>query len=263
MRGVDLLLLRAYATLSTRAGDWEAVTSAAQTSAEKLLAAVAAQLIIPPHVQVQTRAEPGDAVAVLSKSARQAALLVLGRDHLSWGERLSMGTVASQLVNQVECPLVVVPSGWRPRHAVPQLPVIVALDAKAAPEPALTLAFQEAKLRNARLIVLHAAPMSASDRDKTAAASPLGEVLAQWQHDHPDVAVSTVVVSGDPDVQLARWSRSAAVLVVGHPHQRRLGSWTRSVARSVMKQTHCPLLIAPRTAAAHGRDRKLADQAST
>jgi nucleotide-binding universal stress UspA family protein len=201
-------------------------------------------------------------VAVLERSARQAALLVLGRDHLSWGERLSMGTVASQLVKQVECPVVVVPSRWRPRHAVPQLPVIVALDAKATPEPALMLAFQEAKLRNARLIVLHAAPISASDRDATAAASHLGEVLAQWEHDHPDVVVSTVVVSGDPDVQLARWSRSAAVLVVGHPHQRRLGSWTRSVARSVMKQTHCPLLIAPQTAERQERDRVSAEHAS-
>lgn len=37
-------------------------------------------LIVPPHVHVHTRAEPGDAVAVLKESAREAAMLVLGRD---------------------------------------------------------------------------------------------------------------------------------------------------------------------------------------
>ena len=75
--------------------------------------------------------------------------------------------------------------------------------------------------------------------------------------------VSTVIVSGDPDAQLLRWSRSAAVLVVGHPHQPRWGSWTRSVARSVMRQTHCPLIVAPQAPADSGEHRPLAEQALT
>ena len=43
--------------------------------------------------------------------------------------------------------------------------VMVALDGETAPAPALTLAFEEARLRDARLIVLHAEPISASARD--------------------------------------------------------------------------------------------------
>ena len=126
-----------------------------------------------------------------------------------------MGAVASQVVNQVACPLVVVPGGWRPRHAWPRLPVIVALDGDSPPEPALRLAFEEARLRDARLVV-HAEPMSASARDVSAAKFDLGEVLAEWKQNYADVAISTAFVSGDPDAQLLRWSRSAAVLVVGH-----------------------------------------------
>ena len=263
MRGGHIVLLHAYPARSARAGDGDPALSAAQARAEKLLASMTAQLIVPPQLDVLTRAEPGDAVAVLKASARQAALLVLGRDRVSWGERLFMGAVASQLVSHVACPLVVVPSRWRARQARPHLPVIVALDAKTAPEPALKLAFEEARLRDARLIVLHAEPMSASARDVTAAELHFGVVLSEWKHDHPDVAISTVIVSGDPDAQLARWSRSAAVLVVGHPHQRRWGSWTQSVARSVMKQTHCPLIIAPQATAAPGPHRALAEQALT
>jgi nucleotide-binding universal stress UspA family protein len=139
--------------------------------------------------------------------------------------------------------------------------VIVALDSDSPPEPALRLAFGEARLRDARLVVLHAEPMSASARDVSAAKFDLGEVLAEWKQNYADVAISTAFVSGDPDAQLLRWSRSAAVLVVGHRHQRRWGSWTGSVVRSVMKQTHCPLIMAPQAAADSGEHRPLAEQA--
>jgi nucleotide-binding universal stress UspA family protein len=261
LRGGDVLLLHAYPPPPAVAGHTE--TEPARAAAEKLLAAVTAQLVVPPQLHVYTRAERGDAVTVLQDSAGRAAMLVLGRDRVSWFERLLMGAVTSQVVGRIECPVVVVPGGWRARHAWPRLPVIVALDGETAPEPALKLAFEEARLRDARLIVLHAKPMSASARDVTAAGSDLGEVLERWKLDHADVAVSTVIVSGDPDAQLVRWSRSAAVLVIGQPHQRHWGSWTRSVARSVMKQTHCPLLVAPNATAKPGEHSPLAEQALT
>jgi nucleotide-binding universal stress UspA family protein len=261
MRGGDVLLVHAFFTPSALAGDTEG--AATRTQADKLLAAVAAQLIVPPQLHIYGRAEPGDPVAVLQGSASGAAMLVLGRDNVSWFERLFMGAVTSQVVGRVACPVVVVPGGWRARHAWPRLPVIVALDGETAPGPALELAFEEARLRDARLIVLHAEPMSASARDVTAAGLDLGVVLEKWKHDHADVAISTVIISGDPDAQLVRWSRSAAVLVVGHPHQRRWGSWTRSVARSVMRRTHCPLIVVPQATAEPGEHRPLAEQALT
>jgi nucleotide-binding universal stress UspA family protein len=261
LRGGEAVLVHAFGSSSARAADRE--DAEAKSAADKLLGAVAAQLIVPSHLQLSMRAEPGDAVAVLKESARNAAMLVLGRDHVSWGERLLMGAVTSRIVNQITCPLVVVPSGWRTRHAVPRLPVIVALDGETEPEPALELAFAEAGLRDARLIVLHAEPMTASAREVAVAGQDLGVVLANWEQAHPDVAISTEIVSGDADTQLVRWSRSAAVLVVGHPHRRTGGSWTGSVARSVMRRTHCPLIVAPRTTAEPGAYRALEDQAMT
>ena len=263
LRGGDVLLVHSFPPPSARAPDAEAAFSAARTAAEKLLAAVAAQLVVPEQVTMYGRAEPDDAVTVLEASASRAAMLVLGRDDVSWFERLFMGAVTSQVVGHVACPVVVVPGNWRARRASPRLPVIVALDGETAPEPALGLAFEEARLRDARLIVLHAQPMSAVARNRTAARLDLEVVLAEWEQDHPEVAISNQIVFGDPDAQLVRWSRSAGVLVVGHPHQRRWGPWTRSVARSVMKQTHCPLIVAPQTTAEPGRHRALADQAMT
>ena len=262
-RGGDVVLVHAFKPPSGRTADKESVLSTAQTTAVRLLTAVSAQLIVPPDLHLSLRAEPGEAVGVLKQSAREAAMLVLGRDHVSWGERLLGGAVTSQVVNHIACPLVVVPGRWRPRHAWPLLPVIVALDSETNPEPALRLAFDEAGLRAARLIVLHAEKMSASARDVAAAQFDLGIVLANWKQDHPEVGVSTAILSGDPDAQLVRWSRSAAVLVVGHPHRRGWGDWTRSVARSVMRQTHCPLIVAPQAKAQGGRHRELAEEALT
>ena len=77
------------------------------------------------------------------------------------------------------------------------------------------------------------------------------------------LAISTTIVTGDPDAQLIRRSKTAAVLVVGRPHEHRWGSWTRSVARTVMRQTHCPLIVAPWAPAEPGPHRALADQALT
>ena len=136
MRGGDIFLVHAFPAPSARAGDRETALVAARTKAEELPAAVAAHLVVPTGVKVHTKAEPGDPVAVLGGSARQAAMLVLGRDRLSWGERLLIGAVASQVASHVACPLVVVPGGWRARQAVPRQPVVVALDGETAAEPA-------------------------------------------------------------------------------------------------------------------------------
>jgi nucleotide-binding universal stress UspA family protein len=263
MRGGEVVLVHAFRAPSAKSADTDAMLSADRTKAEELLATVASQLVIPPAVPVDMRAQPGDAVAVLKESAHHAAMLVLGRDRVSWGERLFMGAVASQVASHVACPVVVVPGGWQARHAWPRQPVVVALDGETRAEPALKVAFAEARLRDARLVVLHAEPLGASAREVDAARFDLGVLLARWKQDNADVAISTAIVAGDPDAQLLRWSKSAAVLVVGRPHEHRWGSWMRSVARSVMRQTRCPLIVAPYATSEPERHRTLADQALT
>jgi nucleotide-binding universal stress UspA family protein len=263
LRGGEVVLVHAFKPPSTRVGDKEQALSEARMVAERLLAAIVAQLVIPPRVRVSMKAEPADAVEAVEKYAHEAAMLVLGRDNVSWIERLFLGAVTSRVVDQIPCPLVVVPGNWRSRYARPRLPVIVALDLDTAPEPALQLAFEEARLRDARLVVLHAQPTSASDQEADAAQFDLDSVLAEWQQNHPEVAVSTSIVSGDADDQLVRWSRWAAVLIVGHPHRRSWEDWTRSVARAVMRQTHGALMVAPEFVGEPGRYWGLPGQAQT
>ena len=95
-------------------------------------------------------------------------MLVLGRDDVSWFERLFMGAVTSQVVGHVACPVVVVPGNWRARHASPRLPFDRCTRWRDSAGACLGAEqFEEARLRDARLIVLHAEPMTATARDRT------------------------------------------------------------------------------------------------
>ena len=73
----------------------------------------------------------------------------------------------------------------------------------------------------------------------------LAEILAGWKADRPDVTVHTVILPGEPVEVIVDASTKAGLMVVGRPHQPRLGSWTRSVARAVLRAAHCPLAIVP------------------
>jgi nucleotide-binding universal stress UspA family protein len=245
LRGCDVLLVHAFPQpVPLTARETVAALAASRSAAKDLFAAVEAQLVIPPRVQLHTLAEPGDATAVLKVAAQWAEMLVLGRDHVSWGERVLRGAVTAEVARQVSVPVVVVPGGWHGGHVGKPPPVVVALDTETSAEPAVGLAFQEAHLRHTRLVVLHAEPIGASAHDVVAAGFGLTALLASWKEEHPDVTVSTAMVSGDPDAQVVRWSRSAGVLVLGRPHHAAWGSWTRSVTRHVMAQARCPLIIA-------------------
>lgn len=246
MRGCDLLLVHAFPPPPPLAArETVAALTASHTEAEQLVATVTAQLPTSPRVHVHTLVEPGDPTAVLKFAARHAEMLVLGCDDVSWGDRILRGAVTSQVAPRVACPLVVVPRGWHTGHVGKRQPVVVALDREPSAESALGVAFREAQLRQTRLVVLHAEPIGTSARDIAAAGFDVAVLLSTWKQDHPEVTVSTMLVSGDPDAELVRWSRSAAVLVVGRPHHSGWGSWLRSLARHVMGQTHCPLIIAP------------------
>jgi nucleotide-binding universal stress UspA family protein len=249
LRRADLVLVHAFPVSPALTGQGAAVLSAVRESAHRILDAVLAQLVIPSRLVVRTAAEPGEPAQVLAEKARRAAMLVVGQDDVTWTERIFPGAVASHAARLVTCPVIVVPRSWRPRHAAGSLPVVAAVEGTSDAEPVLALAYQEARRHGAPLVVLHAEPIGASSRQVDDAERGLGALLSRWQRERPEVPVATVLVAGDTDANLVRWSRSAALLVVGRPHHHGWGTWLHSVARSVMPHTHCPLAIAPAVAA--------------
>ncbi|QBS44782.1 hypothetical protein DMB37_36560 [Nocardia sp. CS682] len=71
------------------------------------------------------------------------------------------------------------------------------------------------------------------------------ERLAGWQEKYPDVTVTRKVYRTEPTEQLAEWSNSAQLIVVG---SRGRGGFTGmllgSTSHFLVQHAHCPVLVA-------------------
>lgn len=246
LRDLDLLLVHAYELPLINVPIEQAILDACRDAAHRLVADVASQLTVPSTMRIESVIQPELPSVLLERISRTVPLLVVGQDHLTWGERMLFGQVASHAAHRAACPVVIVPGGWRARRTGEQHPVVVALDGNTKAQVALRTAFEEAQLLRTRVLALHASPYGSPASEIAAQTANLTELLAGWKQDFPDISVRSLVVSGDPDASLLRWSRSAALLVMERPHRRMWGSWERSVARAVLKQTHCPMIVVPR-----------------
>ena len=247
LRQVDLLLVCGYQIPMMNpelTADSLAVT---QDAAERVVSEVVSQLAVPPSMKVDTLIELASPVVMLRRASETAALVVLGAHHFNTFDRLLTGPVASPVAAQSDCPVVVVPGAWS-GTAVDTRPVVVAVDGETAATAALDFAFAEAELRRCGVTALHCYALRDAGSDQGKRAS-IAEVLAGHEQDHPDVAVRALFLPGEPKDAIIDQSISAAMVVVGRPHRQRLGSWTRSVARAVLEQTHSPLVVVPQQSA--------------
>ena len=247
LRHLDVLVVSAYEIQMINPELPPEATVAVRSAAERVVGEVVCQLIVPPTMKVDTLIEMSSPVTLLLRVSATAALLVLGAHHFNLIDRLLTGPVASAVAAQASCPVVVVPGG-RTATGVDIRPVVVALDGETAATATLDFAFAEAELRGCGVTALHALAVRdpVSDQGRR---TGLAEVLAGHEQDHPDIPVRALFIPGDPEHAIIDSSFSAAMVVVGRPHRRRLGSWSRSVAKAVLDHTHCPLVVVPQSSA--------------
>ena len=243
LRHVDLLVVCGYQIPMMNpelTADSIAVT---RDAAERVANDVISHLDIPPSMTVETLIELASPVVMLRRVSETAALVVLGGHHFSTFDRLLVGPVTSPVAAQAQCPVVVVPGGWS-RTAVGIRPVVVAVDGETAATSALDFAFAEAEFRRCGVTALHCFALRDAPSDQGKRAT-ITEVLAGHEQSHPDIAVRALFLPGEPKDAIIDQSVSAAMVVVGRPHRRRLGSWTRSVARALLDHTQSPLVVVP------------------
>ena len=145
LRGLNLLMVHAYELPPLDVPMDEGILDACHQAARNLMADVAAQLVIPRQMRIDTVVQPDSPVVLLDDISRTVPLLVVGQDHLGWGERLTFGAVASHVGQKAQCPVVVVPGGWQAPRTVERHPIVVALDEDTPRDAVLTAAFQEAE----------------------------------------------------------------------------------------------------------------------
>ncbi len=210
-----------------------------------LLERAVAMAQLPADVEVKALISQLGTIPLLSALSETAQLVVLAQHRSGLVELLTEGRIAGPLAARSRCPVLIVPPDVGPLRR--DLPVVVAVEGSAASQHALGFAFEEASLRRAALVVLHAtgsphaAPVDTEEDSPTA----LAALVSGWRSDYPDVEVELRVVPGDPRELIVEQSMRASLMVVGHPHHHGFGAWTRSVAHAVLESTACPLALVP------------------
>jgi nucleotide-binding universal stress UspA family protein len=252
-RETELVVLHVYGTVLQDVGAAAAVTATHRDDAEaeavldQAKAVVAGMTDAPPARYI---AEVGSAIEMIERHAAQAQLLVVGADELSWFERVLGGRIARHLAEHAACPVIVVPSG----HDLSILygGVFVAVDDDGSAAGPLRFAFEEASARQSRLVVLHVAPEGTRERELEISRVRLGEVLAGWRAEYPDVAVFPRIVFDDEVVEAAtRASEHSELMVVGRPRRNFLIG--RAVAHRLTESAHCPLAVVAGTYGGSGQ----------
>lgn len=168
---------------------------------------------------VKAESMEGSRLKVLREFAREARILVVGREH----DRGPAGLASAQgnlaVAGRSGCPVIVVPPTWRPASA--DRAVVVGIDGTPLSLEAVEFAFRAASDRGAALTVVHSHHMpyrrlAADDGTwQERAGLTVSETLAGWDEEYPNVKVIRLLTTRPVVAALARESLQADLIVVG------------------------------------------------
>jgi nucleotide-binding universal stress UspA family protein len=216
-----------------------------------LAAAADRATAIAPGLLVSTDAVPVPVAQGVTDSGAGASMLVVGSRGAGAFAAMVLGSVSRYAATHAASPVVVVRDD---SAASQQGNVVVGVRSPEDCAAALTFAFEEAALRNATLLAVHAwqadhrallpneDPAPGSDAGQEDAASQLESLLASWREKYPGVAVSQEVVHGHPGRALAGLSARAGLVVLGRHHPRQ---GPGRVIHAVLHHAYCPVATVP------------------
>ncbi|WP_031171695.1 universal stress protein [Streptosporangium roseum] len=218
---------------------------------EVLAAAAARARRRAPGIDVITDQVIGAVVERLKSESETADTLVLGSRGSGGFAGLVLGSVGMGVVGHAAGPVVIVRQAAQSVHGE----IAVGYDGSAHAAAALEYAFEQARLRDARLHVVHAWHTPAFASRATAYTDLLQETfeseshvtrqrLVLWRDKHPDVSVRESILWGHPVPALTDASRSADLVVVGSRGLGNLGSaLLGSVSHGLLHRAHCPVAV--------------------
>jgi nucleotide-binding universal stress UspA family protein len=213
----------------------------------ELAAATVAAEAAAPGVAVEGVVRAGHPAGVLVAESRRAQLLVVGERGLGGVARLVVGWVSVGVSGHALCPVVVV-RGAPAREG----PVVVGVDGTGAAEAAVGFAYEEAALRRAPLLAVHAwrdgpaepAPVPDRAAVEERGRAVLAERLAGWGAKYPDVEVVRLVAREAAADLLVEQSAGAALVVVGSRGRGALtGLVLGSVGHALLHRSGCPVAV--------------------
>ena len=194
---------------------------------------------VAPGLMIVTDPVTGPPAQGVAGSGSDASMLVVGSRGAGAFTALTLGSVSRYAAAHAACPVVVV------RDVLPvasRLVVVGVGDPEDSTGP-LTFAFEEASLRKAAVLAIHAwagpGPAAAT------ADARLAELMESWADKYPGVPVSQQVVPGHPARVLIGLSARADLVVMGrrggHPGPHGPGP----VRHAVLSHAHGPVAMVP------------------
>ena len=212
--------------------------------------------LVPEEVTVTSELVWGGVVTSIVDIGATARLIVLERRPLSRMMRVVTRSVSSGVAAHSRVPVVSVPARWSPVRSSGAVPTItVGVDVPERSEHILRAAAQAARSRGTRLRVLHtwAFPgayddlmMSRVEGDEWAARAKAEiQMVLDEIDDLIGVPVTIEARHAFPSDALVEASRTSDLLVVGrHDPLVPMGSHLGPVARAVLREATCPVLLA-------------------
>jgi nucleotide-binding universal stress UspA family protein len=198
------------------------------------------------RLKVSTLALEGSRPRVMVRAAEDARLVVVGRSHQTGPVALMSAQQNLALAGRVECPVIVVPTRWKP--SVDENHIAVGIDGTQLSLEAVEFAFRTASDRGADLTVVHSHHLPyrslATADDATwmeRAGLTVSETLAGWDEEYPNVKVTRMPTTRPVVATLARESEQVGMVVVGaHAGPLPIGD---PVTRRTIAEMSCPIAI--------------------
>ena len=258
LRGAPLRIVSAAALLPRMIGGhamsgYDAVADTIREHRDQALAAATERATqARPGLLVDVDHLDGSPAEAVTDAGSGALMLVVGSRGNGTFAALILGSVSRYAATHAGCPVVVVREETGSAHR--QVGVGVGDLGHAA--SALEFAFEEAALRHASVVAIHAwqTPQLDISRAGQAPAEPAAHVfqsesareleglLDHWREKYPGIPVSQDVVHGHPGRALAGLSARADLVVLGR-HAAHHGPGT--VIHAVLNHAHGPVVTVP------------------
>ena len=193
------------------------------------------------------------AVPALVDASHHARMIVVGSRGMGAFGRAVLGSVSSGVVHHARCPVAIVHTD-EAQSPDRISPILLGIDGSPASEAATALAFDEASRRQVELVALHAwsdvgvFPVLGMywQEYEDEGHEVLGERLAGWQEQYPDVVVQRRIVCDRPARWLIDESQQAQLVVVGsHGRGGFPGMLLGSVSTAVAESAKAPVIVVP------------------
>lgn len=219
-------------------------------------ALASARALVPTGAPVTADLCLGPVVPTLADVASEAAMIVLQRRDLSSVRRIVTRSISSSVAAHARVPVISVPEHWSPERPHGRDPrVTVGVDVPARSLAVLGAAAAAAKRRGAILHVVHAWSFPAAYDDLALSVSEAEEwnkrAAEELQHAIDGFGKEMLGVPYRLDVRqapvaeaLLEAGRVSDLLVVGrHDSRIPLGSHLGPIARAVLHEAHCPVML--------------------